>query len=42
MYSYKKLFAVCSLSVVLSAGIVPSVCLAAGDAAVEFDKEDGE
>lgn len=42
MYSYEKLFAVCSLSVVLSAGIVPSVCLAAGDAAVEFDKEDGE
>ena len=46
MYSYKKLFAVCSLSVVLSAGIVPSVCLAAqntaGTEAAEFNSEDGE
>ena len=42
MHSYKKFFAVCSLGMVLSAGIVPSVCLAAGDAEVEFDKEDGE
>ena len=42
MHKCRKFLAVCSLTALLSAGVVPSVCLAAGDAAVEFDKEDGE
>lgn len=42
MHKCRKILAVCSLAALLSAGIVSSVCLAAGDAAVEFDKEDGE
>lgn len=42
MHKCRKILAVCSLAALLSAGVMPSVCLAAGDAAVEFDKEDGE
>ena len=42
MHKCRKILAVCSLAALLSVGVMSSVCLAAGDAAVEFDKEDGE
>ena len=44
MRKYKKFFAVCSLTTLLSVCTMPFVCMAAGDTTepVKFDKEDGE
>lgn len=46
MHKCRKILAVCSLAALLSADVMPSVCLAAqntaGTEAVEFNSEDGE